>query len=313
MFDDKGTGHITFDQFKQIMASSQKSGVPTDFDSDWFKLFVGKNGRKDISYEEFAQLVKGFQAERLKQEFKHFDANGTGSIDPEAFKTIMIHVARHKLNPFVVEHLPSISKLYPGDNISFANLRATYNVIRQMDMVERIARKAAALSNDGLVSKADFQDTAAKMMRFNVLTPMEVDILFHIAGRDYDSETTMLPIAAFERLFDPKWTGSAWSGTQLPASSSAFVATRSDVTDLANEVVHLSAVMEALKSVYNFALGSIAGAVGATVVYPIGKAEFRWNLEPYHGLIRLLIIPTNRLGQDENAEPTVKGGWPIDV
>ncbi|KAJ3145831.1 mitochondrial aspartate-glutamate transporter agc1 [Geranomyces variabilis] len=273
-FDADGDGKISFEQFKHIIESSQSSeAVPTDFHSDWFTLFVGKNAR-DISYEEFAQLLKGFQAERLKQEFKHFDPKGSGFVDPQAFKTIMLHVAQHKISPFVAQHLPSISQLYPGDNISFANLRACYNVIRQMDMVERIARKAAATSDDGLVSKTDFQTAAAKMLRFNLMTPMEMDILFFLAGQDFDPETTKLPIGAFERIFDPDW----YKGKPAPGpeeQTGAYVATSSDVTDLVHQVVHLSAAMEALKSIYNFALGAIAGAIGATVVYPIDLVKTR--------------------------------------
>ncbi|KAI8827274.1 mitochondrial carrier domain-containing protein [Fimicolochytrium jonesii] len=273
LFDTNGDGKVTFDQFKQILSSIQGTeSVATDFNSEWFTLFVGKKPR-DISYEEFAQLLKGYQAERLKQEFKHYDSKGSGHIDPQAFRQIMLHVAKHKLSPFVTEHLPSLSQLYPGDNISFANLRACYNVIRQMDMVERITRKAAALTKDSCVSKADFKAAAAQMMRFNMLTPMEVDIFFHLAGRDFDTETTRLPIAAFERLFDPNYNAS--DPQAIRDHASAFVATNSDVTDLARQVVQLSAAMEALKSIYNFTLGAIAGAIGATVVYPIDLVKTR--------------------------------------
>ncbi|KAJ3020211.1 mitochondrial aspartate-glutamate transporter agc1 [Thoreauomyces humboldtii] len=273
--DEDGDNRISFDQLKQILGGPSRQSseaVPTDFRSDWFTLFVGKDSR-DISFEEFAQLLKGFQAERLKQEFKFFDPRGTGSISPKAFRTIMLHIAGHKLSPFVSEHLPSIAKLYPGDNISFANLRATYNVIRQLDMLERIARKTAALSEDGRISKHEFQSQAVKMMRFNLMTPMEVDIFFFIAGQDFDPETTTLPIAAFERIFDPEWR--AGKIQDLDRSAGAFVATHSDVTDLVDQVVHLSAAMEALKSIYNFALGAVAGAIGATVVYPIDLVKTR--------------------------------------
>ncbi|KAI9008111.1 mitochondrial carrier domain-containing protein [Gaertneriomyces semiglobifer] len=270
LFDEDHDGRITLDQFRQIVTSNQpKEAVPFDFNSDWMTLFVGKNQKKDITYEEFTQLVKGFQAERLKQEFKYFDKSGTGSISPEDFQKIMLHVAGHKLNPYVVEVLPELSKLYTGDAISFANLRACYNVIRQMDMVERIARKAAMTSPTGQITKADFQNTAAKMLRFNVMTPMEVDVLFYLAAQGKNLESP-LAMSAFERLFDPKLLTSPVEKEQTNG-----VATTADVAALAAEVVHLSAAMEALKSAYNFTLGSVAGAVGATVVYPIDLVKTR--------------------------------------
>ena len=39
---------------------------------------------------EFTQLMKGLQGERLRQSFKHLDANQDGYIEPEQFKRIIL-------------------------------------------------------------------------------------------------------------------------------------------------------------------------------------------------------------------------------
>lgn len=39
---------------------------------------------------EFTQLMKGLQGERLRQAFKHLDANQDGYIEPEQFKKIIL-------------------------------------------------------------------------------------------------------------------------------------------------------------------------------------------------------------------------------
>jgi hypothetical protein len=73
------------------------------------------------------------------------------------------------------------------------------------------------------------------------LTPLEIEMLFKVVGSNQQSSTSMMP------LFNPNYTA-----------------------DSKVAVGKLSAGMEMLKSAYNFTLGSVAGAIGAFAVYPIG-------------------------------------------
>ncbi|CAF4459090.1 unnamed protein product, partial [Adineta steineri] len=50
---------------------------------------------------------------------------------------------------------------------------------------------------------------------------------------------------------------------------------RSEIVDEHYKVEHQSIGMKVLESAYRFALGSIAGAVGATAVYPIDLVKTR--------------------------------------
>ncbi|CAG8720301.1 8838_t:CDS:1, partial [Acaulospora morrowiae] len=145
LFDVDGTGKITLDQFKEILSSNiAPESVPFDFDCEWLKLFVGRNSGKkqELTYEEFTQLLKGLQGERLRQEFKYYDKDGVGHITPDNFKKLILSVARHKLSDYVIEHLPTLCNVSAGNKISYAQVAAFHNVIRQMDMVERIVLKA---------------------------------------------------------------------------------------------------------------------------------------------------------------------------
>lgn len=78
------------------------------FNSDWVKLYLGtKNGQHVLGCEgaftspdndlncpcldnEFTQLMKGLQGERLRQAFKYMDKDRDGFIRPEQFKRIML-------------------------------------------------------------------------------------------------------------------------------------------------------------------------------------------------------------------------------
>ncbi|CAG8519398.1 15502_t:CDS:2 [Acaulospora colombiana] len=260
LFDIGGTGKITLDQFKTILISnSAPDSVPFDFDCELLKLYVGRNpGKKnELTYEEFTQLLKGLQEERLRQEFKYYDKEGSGYISPDDFKRIILSVARHKLSDYVVENLSTLCDESTGNKISYAKVAAFHNVIRQMDMVERIVSKAISDSADKKITRNDFLNTAAKETRFSSFTPLEADIIFHFAGLENSSGRSSR--RDFAQLWDPKWK----KQSELKPAADVPVKGR---TGLGWEILH---------QVYSFVLGAIAGAVGATVVYPIDLVKTR--------------------------------------
>ncbi|GJJ77863.1 solute carrier family 25 (mitochondrial aspartate/glutamate transporter), member 12/13 [Entomortierella parvispora] len=257
LFDTTGSGKITRDQFRQILSANVgKDSIPFDFECEWLNLYTGgKTASHEMPYKEFSQLLKGLQAERLRQEFRFYDTQTTGYITPDEFKKVIIDIAGHKLSDHVLDNLPTLCNLYAGNKISFANVMAFYNVIREMDMVERVIRKAIQTSKDGTITKADFMNTAAKETRFSLFTPMEADIVFHFAG--LDNPSGKLALKDFFRLLEAKWEHA------LPATAAAVP-----------EVKH-GRIHDLLKGSYGFLLGSISGAVGATVVYPIDLVKTR--------------------------------------
>ncbi|KAF9429456.1 mitochondrial aspartate-glutamate transporter agc1, partial [Entomortierella beljakovae] len=257
LFDTEGTGKISREQFRQILAANiGKDEIPFDFECEWLKLYTGgKNAAHEMPYKEFTQLLKGLQAERLRQEFRYYDTKVTGYITPDEFKKVIIDVAGHKLSEYVIDNLPTLCNLYAGNKVSFANVMAFYNVIREMDMVERVVRKAMEDSKDHTITKADFLNTAVKETRFSLFTPMEADIIFHFAG--LDNPSGKLTLRDFFRLLESKWEHA------IPVAHPA-------TSDAKQGAIH-----EILKGSYAFLLGSISGAVGATAVYPIDLVKTR--------------------------------------
>ena len=101
--------------------------------------------------------MKGLQGERLRQAFKYLDQDQDGFIRPDQFKRIILvsllrsctsyrlvifrtalqELAGHKLSDAVIERLPSLAALTPGGRISYSEVVAFHNVVREMDMVER--------------------------------------------------------------------------------------------------------------------------------------------------------------------------------
>jgi solute carrier family 25 aspartate/glutamate transporter 12/13 len=76
-------------------------------------------------------------------------------------------------------------------------------VIREMDMVEKVVREACARSPDGTISPADFSSHASRSMRYGTFSPMEVSIIFHFAAGAEGK--ARLGLKDFAQLLDPKW------------------------------------------------------------------------------------------------------------
>ncbi|KAH8835566.1 mitochondrial carrier domain-containing protein [Flagelloscypha sp. PMI_526] len=259
-FDVDHSGTISYDEFKSVFnASSREDTIPFDFDCDWVKLYLGKrNGANVLGYNEFTQLVKGFQGERLRQAFKYLDTNQDGFITPEQFKRIILEIAGHKL---------SEATLTPGQKIHYSEVIAFHNVVREMDMAERLAllftaenclsnyysesfERLPAKQRTGALTLRTFLNYASSNSRYSIFTPMEATIIFHFAGRGDGSRR--LSILDFGQLLDPRWR----PPHELEAVAKPVSKSKSFVGGF-------------LHSAYSFVQGGLAGALGATIVYPI--------------------------------------------
>ncbi|KAF2192747.1 calcium-binding mitochondrial carrier protein-like protein Aralar1 [Zopfia rhizophila CBS 207.26] len=267
LFDVGGTGLVKFEDFyKMYHAHKGENSLPFDWNSEWASLYIGaKDKRHTMTYPQFSQMLRGLQGERVRQAFLYFDKNKDGYIEPEDFQRIILETAGHKLSDHLLENLHTLCNISAGSKISYANVRAFQNMIQQMDMVELIIRNATNKSADGKITRTDFLNEAARISRFNLYTPMEADILFHFAGLDEPSGR--LGLKDFARVLDPSWhttysLGSGATGAIADAGQKAFASTKSILNDV-------------LETIHHFALGSLAGAFGAFMVYPIDLVKTR--------------------------------------
>lgn len=260
LFDVGRTGTVKYDDFRRLYELNKgQDSLPFDWDSEWAKLYIGdKKKRHNLSYPEFSQMLRGLQGERIRQAFLLFDKDGDGYIEPDDFERIIRETAKHKLSDHLLENLSTLCNISLGSKISYANVRAFQNMIKEMDLVELIIRKACLKSSDGKITKTEFLNEAAKVTRFSFFTPMEADILFHFAGLDEPSGR--LGIMNFAKVLDPSWRNRG--------ASDGEVATQ-------QKRVGGGIVLKVLESVYGFGLGSLAGAFGAFMVYPIDLVKTR--------------------------------------
>lgn len=267
LFDEKGTGTIRYDDFQRLYNLNKgKDTIPFDWNCEWASLYTGgKRHRHDMTYPQFSQMLRGLQGERIRQAFYIFDKDKDGYIEPEDFQRIILETAKHKLSDHLLENLHTLCNISTGSKISYANVRAFQNVIREMDLVNLIIRNAAQKSEDGKITRTDFLNEAARITRFSLFTPMEADILFHFAG--LDAPSGRLALGDFAKVVDASWQSAFALGLDA-AGSAAKVA--GNAISRTQRYLH-----NVLESAHHFALGSIAGAFGAFMVYPIDLVKTR--------------------------------------
>lgn len=263
LFDVEGTGLIRYENFLKLYAMNKGTDtVSFDWESEWASLYIGgRKHRHDMTYPQFAQMLRGLQGERIRQAFQKFDKDGDGYIEPEDFQRIILEVAKHKLSDHLLDNLPTLCNISAGSKISYANVRAFQNVIREMDLVDLIIRNATAKSDDGKITRTDFLNEAARITRFSNYTPMEADILFHFAS--LDAPSGRLGLSDFAKVLDASWQTAE---SQLGAAAETAQKAASTTTKFLHSV---------LESAHHFALGSVAGAFGAFMVYPIDLVKTR--------------------------------------
>lgn len=269
LFDVEGKGSVKYDEFvKRYLSNRDPSSIPFDWSSQWASLYLGgKNRRHDLTYPQFSQMLRGLVGERVRQAFHYFDKKDTGFIEPEEFQRIILETSAHKLSDHLLENLHTLCNISLGSKISYANVRAFQNVVRDMDMVDLIVRNATAKSTDGKITRTDFLNEAARVTRFNLFTPMEADILFHFAG--LNTAAGRLSLKDFSRVLDPSYRAPEPNVSGLLGSTEGLLPT-------ASPVLHGRGFFgQALDAAHNFALGSLAGAFGATIVYPIDLVKTR--------------------------------------
>ncbi|KAL7974899.1 mitochondrial carrier protein [Trichoderma sp. SZMC 28014] len=264
LFDVDRTGIVKYDDFKRLYELNKgPENIPFDWDCEWAKLYIGTNkNRHNLNYAQFSQLLRGLQGERIRQAFHRFDKDGDGYINPEDFERIIRETARHKLSDHLLENLHTLCNISASSKVSYANVRAFQNIIMEMDMVELILRRAVSKTKDGKITRSEFMNEAAGITRFALFTPMEADILFHFASLDEPSGR--LGLRDFAKVLDPSWRNPMYDALDTASQAVDKVASKGGA------LLH-----QVAESAYNFGLGSMAGAFGAFMVYPIDLVKTR--------------------------------------
>uniref|UniRef100_A0A674N924 Solute carrier family 25 member 12 n=1 Tax=Takifugu rubripes TaxID=31033 RepID=A0A674N924_TAKRU len=253
LFDKTGTGNISFENVRDIFSQTTvHHHIPFNWDCEFIRLHFGHERNKNLSYTEFTQFLQELQSEHARQAFAQKDKSKSGTITALDFSDIMATIRHHMLTPFVEENLVSAAGGSTSHMVSFSYFNAFNALLNNMELIRKIYSTVAGTHRDALVTKEEFVNTANK---FGQITPMEIDILYQLVG--LHSHSGRLNHADIERI--------------APLEEGAMPYHQAEALRQLSRPVWL----QAAESAYRFALGSIAGATGATAVYPIDLVKTR--------------------------------------
>nr|DBA19830.1 TPA: hypothetical protein GDO54_015600 [Pyxicephalus adspersus] len=258
LFDKSGLGEVTFENVKEIFGQTViHHHIPFNWDCEFIRLHFGHNRKKHLSYLEFTQFLQELQLEHARQAFAQKDKSKTGMITALDFSDIMVTIRSHMLTAFVEENLVSAAGGTISHQVSFSYFNAFNSLLNNMELIRKIYSTLAGTKRDLEVTKEEFTNSANK---FGQISPLEIDILFQLS--DLFNATGRLTLTDIERIA-PLEEGA------LPYNL-AEIQRQQSYSDMGRPIW-----LQAAESAYRFTLGSIAGAVGATAVYPIDLVKTR--------------------------------------
>ncbi|XP_069715779.1 electrogenic aspartate/glutamate antiporter SLC25A13, mitochondrial isoform X2 [Phaenicophaeus curvirostris] len=258
LFDKTGKGEVTFEDAKQVFGQTMiHQHIPFNWNSEFVQLHFGKDRKRHLTYAEFTQFLLEIQLEHAKQAFVQRDNAQSGRVTAMDFRDIMVTIRPHMLTPFVEECLVAAAGGTTSHQVSFSYFNGFNSLLNNMELIRKIYSTLAGNRKDVEVTKEEFVLAAQK---FGQVTPMEVDILFQLA--DLYEPRGRMTLADIERIAPLE------EGT-LPYNL-AEAQRQKAPGDVSRPVL-----IQIAESAYRFALGSVAGAVGATAVYPIDLVKTR--------------------------------------
>lgn len=259
LFDKTGKGEVTFEDVKQVFGQTTiHQHIPFNWDSEFVQLHFGKDRKRFLPYAEFTQFLLEIQLEHARQAFVQRDSDRTGTVNAMDFRDIMVTIRPHVLTPFVEQCLVAAAGGTISHQVSFSYFNGFNSLLNNMELIRKIYSTLAGNRKDVEVTKEEFVLAAQK---FGQVTPMEVDILFQLA--DLYEPRGRMTLADIERI------------APLEEGALPYNLAEAQRQQQASVDVSRSFLIQVAESAYRFALGSIAGAVGATAVYPIDLVKTR--------------------------------------
>ncbi|XP_077583606.1 electrogenic aspartate/glutamate antiporter SLC25A12, mitochondrial-like [Stigmatopora nigra] len=255
LFDKTGTGTVSFENVRDIFSQTTvHHHIPFKWDCEFIRLHFGHDRSKELSYTEFTQFLQELQLEHARQAFAQKDKGKSGTITALEFSDIMVTIRRHAVTPFVEENLVSAAGGSTCHKVSFSYFNAFNALLNNMEMIRKIYSTLTSTFKDTPVTKEEFAHAANQ---FGQITPMEIKILYQLA-HDHSGR---LNLSDIERI------------APLEEEDMPYHVAEARIQD-----AHESSQpvwLQVAESAYRFALGSIAGATGATCVFPIDLVKTR--------------------------------------
>ncbi|KAJ2060951.1 mitochondrial aspartate-glutamate transporter agc1 [Coemansia sp. S146] len=218
--------------------------------------------RPQASYAEFAQLMDSTHADRIRHAFSGADPQGSGCMPATSLQAVVSEFAPLDPSGLISQRLPLLARSEGGAAVGYPLFLALVGLLSDPAKIRRATEEV--VQSQGLKSAAHPDAVELSQTAFaaatSLLSPLEVDVLFTLAvGHDSAPVATLAGINAVLDACHKSLSPTAAPGLHdVPVIKPAR-----------------SVLREAAFQAYNFAIGAVAGGIGAAVVYPIDLVKTR--------------------------------------
>ncbi|KAJ2822094.1 hypothetical protein GGI24_004036, partial [Coemansia furcata] len=218
--------------------------------------------KSQATYSEFAQLMDSTHADRIRQAFSDADPQGSGCMPATSLHAVVSEFAPLDPSGLISQRLPLLARSEGGAAVGYPLFLALVSLLSDPAKIRRAAEEV--VQSQGLKSvvhpDAVELSQAAFAAASPILSPLEVDVLFTLAAGH--ASATVATLSGINAVLD------ACHKSLSPAAAPGL-------RDTTTAKPARSVLREAAFQAYNFAIGAVAGGIGAAVVYPIDLVKTR--------------------------------------
>lgn len=243
------------------------------FNWTYLERFFSPDG--EIDFLDFISLVNNFPVTKLIGGFEVISGR-SAVIDKDDLAHLLSTNLDHKLSARLKDNLLTLPEFFHKDSFTLSNVMLVYNCLNKLDLINEVIANYPPTSKekpDILINKKDLHhhlnDHLLKSSNFKPITTPELDLLFFLINRDEESITRRELISCL----NPNYLNNNHTLASIYEHPAAQPVVKDNFS-----------LWPFFDSMYSFFLGSIAGCIGATVVYPIDLIKTRMQAQKHNAL-----------------------------
>lgn len=243
------------------------------FNWAYMERFFAPNG--EINYEDFISLVNYLPVTKLIGLFEIMAGKG-GVISGDDMTQLLLTNLLHKLSSKLKRSLTTLPGYFDKLTFTLSNVLYVYNCLNKVDLINEVVANTPPTTKekaDILISKPDLynhlNDHLLKSSNFKPIARKELDLLFYLINQREET----IPRRELISFLNPNYLNNQ------PLLYALFDHPAAQPVQEDN-----FSLWPIFDSLYSFFLGSIAGCIGATVVYPIDLVKTRMQAQKHKAL-----------------------------
>ncbi|EMG46103.1 AGC1 Mitochondrial aspartate-glutamate transporter AGC1 [Candida maltosa Xu316] len=244
----------------------------------YFPKFFEPSG--SIEFNDFVTLISYLPVTKLIGNFEIL-SNSKKTVTGDELINLLTTNLNHKISNKLKGNLNNINEFFGKQkDFSLSNVLFIYDALSKVDLINEVIVNTPPTNKDKddiIINKLDLykhlNDPLLKSANFKPVSRLELDLLFYLINKKTDDDIPRKELVSF---FNPNFNNNLQTLHPIFEHPSSSHST--------NQQVDNFSLWPLYDSLYSFFLGSIAGCIGATAVYPIDLVKTRMQAQKHKAL-----------------------------